>query len=127
MNSSAHENLDAVDDGGELVFAGLCVGAAIDFAGKPAINNRRRGVPVAFLLLGNADGKNVAIELGQRALNAVACGIENFVGGEDVAVAFEIFFFDDAEDFAAEQSFGAAVRETEDKFHQFVVEFDADF
>ena len=127
MNSSTHENFDAVDYGGELVFAGLCVGAAIDFAGEPAINNRRRGVPVAFRLLGNADGKNVAIEFGYRALYAVACGIENFVGGEDVAVVFEILFFDNAEDFAAEQSFGAAVRETEDEFHQFVVEFDADF
>ena len=73
-------------------------------------------------MLRNADGQNVAIEFGQRALNAVACGVKNFVGGEDVAIIFEVFFFDNAEDFAAEQSFGAAVRETEDVFHQFVVE-----
>ena len=127
MNSSAHENFDAVEDCGELVFAGLCVGAAINFAGKPAIYNRRRRVPVAFLLLRNANGKNVAIEFGQRALNSVARGIENFVGSKDVAMIFEIFLFDNAEDFAVEQAFGAVVRETEDVFHQFVVEVDANF
>ena len=57
-----HEFFGAVDDGSELIFAGVGV-SVVDFAGESAIDDTGRNVAIADVIFGNTDAEDIEIEL----------------------------------------------------------------
>ena len=124
-DKAVHKESDAVENGGELNFAGHSL--RTDLAGESAIDDSGRCVTIAFKPFGDTNGKNGAIEHGKRTQHLIAGGVENLISGADVAVLLVVVFFDSMKGFAVEKARDAALAEFKNDANQFFVELDANF
>ena len=72
-DKAVHKESDAVENGGELDFAGHSF--RTDLACESAIDNSGRCVTIAFKPFGDTNGKNGAVEHGERTQHLIAGGV----------------------------------------------------
>ena len=95
------------------------------FAGESAIDNGKSGIAISCEPFGNADRKNSAVELSKRTTNLETCGVENFVGSNDIAELFMIALFNEFKSMIVKKVRSAVERKAENDSGLFVIEFDA--
>ena len=110
-DEAIHEKSDAFENGGKLNFAGHSF--RTDLAGESAIDDSGRCVTIAFKPFGDTNGKNGAVEHGERTQHLIAGGVENLISGADIAALFVVVFFYSMKSFAVEKARDAALAEFE--------------